>query len=437
MTCRVIGAIIVLIALALLGGCVTYGDWVGHMEGEIAHDDPQGALKVLESRSGMRGKDAALYQMNRGILLRMDGDFAGSNAAFETAKIAIDQQLAISVTEQAGALTINEAQRAYVGEPFERAYIHVYEALNYLDMGKDDQARVEILQLDVLLSGFEKENQYNGSAFPRYLSGMIFESLGEWSDAMIAYRKAYEAYRRYPARFGVGVSRYLARDLVRLGERLGLKEEAEGYRKEFNLSDGELVPTSAQGEVIFLLQSGLAPVKQESGIVAPTTQGRLVSVSLPYYVSRRPAVSGAVVTADGATARATLVEDIDSIAAETLEQERPALLARAIARAVIKNDISRRVSKDNELLGVVTNIAGVVTERADTRSWSTLPNRIYLARLPLPPGRHVLHVQFNGGADAPQDYPIDIAAGEKRFISVHKVTPQDLPTLATNRRRMQ
>jgi hypothetical protein len=267
---------------------------------------------------------------------------------------------------------------------------------------------------------------------------MVFESLGETSDAMIAYRSAYEIYRRYPARFGVAVPRYLVRDLVRLGERLGLDDEADRYRREFNLSDAELTPRPGQGEVILVFDSGLAPIKQESNVVVPTTSGRLIAVSMPYYVSRRPAVTGATLSADGAaTAHTALVEDVDAAAVATLEQERPAILARTVARAIVKNDVSRRVSKDNELLGAVVNIAGVVTERADTRSWSTLPNRIYVARLPLEPGKHSIRVQFSGRAEPVRDFPIELGPGDKRFVFVSKVTPQDLPVLVAERRRAQ
>jgi hypothetical protein len=426
-----------LLMAVALGGCATYGDWVGHMEGDIARQDPKGALRVLDDRSGMRDKDAALYQLNRGMLLRMQGDYAASNAAFEAAKTAIDRFLAISVTEQAESLTVNDAERAYTGEPFERAYIHVFEALNYLDMGRPDQARVEMLQLDVLLGGFEKKKEFFGTAFPRYLSGMIFESLGEIGDAMIAYREAYEAYKRYPAQFDVTPPRDLVRDLVRLGRRLGLDDEADRYRKEYHITDGELVPRTGQAQVVLLLSSGLVPVKQESNVVAPTTTGRFVSVSMPYYVSRPSATTGATLSADGATAHTALAENLDAVAIATLEQERPAILARTVARAVVKNDVSRRVSKDNELLGVVVNLAGVITERADTRSWSTLPNRIYVARLALDPGRHVVRVKFEGGhGETARDFPVDLAPGDLRLIALYRITEQDL-LVTPGRRRVR
>ena len=65
---------------------------------------------------------------------------------------------------------------------------------------------------------------------------MIYEELGEWSDAMIAYRKAYEAYKKYQDNFSVAMPAMLKLDLVRLAQRQGLTDELAQYRKEFGIA---------------------------------------------------------------------------------------------------------------------------------------------------------------------------------------------------------
>ncbi len=414
----------------LLSACASYGDWVGRMEQDIAREDTQAALQVLEQHAGARGKDATLYHLNRGMLLRMQGDLVASGQDFEQAKTVIEALLAVSVSEQVGALAINDAQRSYVGEPFERAFLHVYAALNFLERGAADEARVEMLQLDVLLGELERGGDLAGTALPRYLAGMVFESRGEWSDAMIAYRKAYEAYHAHPLASGVAVPPVLGRDLMRLAARLGLAEELARYRGEFGEREEGATPRAGEAELIFLLHSGLAPVKQETGMVAPTPSGRLISVSMPYYQSRQPALTAAQVSAEGRVVRAELVEDIDAAARAALEKRSGAILARTVARAAVKHEASRQAGRENELAGLVLNIAGLISERADTRSWSTLPNRIYLARLAVPAGRHEARVDLidrRGGIVETRTYPLDLLPGEKRFLSVHRVTPADLP----------
>ncbi len=415
--------------ILLLGGCATYGDWVGQMEDRIVRDDPQAALQVLERNAGSRSRDEILLLLNRAMLLRMQGDLDGSTAAFEQAKPLIDDLLAVSVTEQAGALAISDVQRSYIGEPFERVFLHVFAALNYLDAGDLGKARVEALQLDVLLGELGKDPGFRGDALARWLSGMIFEALGEVSDAMIAYRRAWEAYRRYPESFHLPVPQALGRDLVRLSERLGLGDEARHYREQFAIDSAAIVPGANEGEVILLLGTGLAPLKRETGVAVPTPQGRLVSVSMPYYLSRRPWVTVAVLESGDLTARAELAENIEALAIDTLEQRKPAILARTAARAVVKHEASRAAGRENELVGFLVNIAGVVSERADTRSWTTLPNRIYVARLVLPAGVHVVDIELRDGSGRPDirdQHLIEIEAGEMQFISIHRVTPQDL-----------
>jgi hypothetical protein len=221
----------------------------------------------------------------------------------------------------------------------------------------------------------------------------------------------------------------------------GLEDELRTYRKEFGLPEGVPGPQAEEGELIFLLHSGLVPIKRDNVIGAAARDGKLVMVSMPYYENRVPRVTGARLSAGATVATTVMAEDVDAVALATLEREKPAILARAIARAAVKHEASERADRQGDLLGVVVNIAGAVAERADTRSWSTLPNRIYLARLPLAAGRHEVHVELQdySGIAATRDYTVDIAPGAKRFISLHWVTAGDLQPLTyrTERRPLQ
>lgn len=423
-----------------LNGCATYGDWVGEMERQIVAHDLEGALHTLKQHAGQRDRDEVLYDLNRAMLLRMMGDYAGSNEAFEQAKVSIDRLEAVSITEQTGALAVNDMMRAYVASPFERVLLHVYAALNHLDMAQPGAARVEILQLDVLLG---RQGPVHGEAFALYLSGMIFEALGQNDDAVIAYRKAYEAYRRYGSALTAGMPQSLGRDLVRTAAQVGgLEDEVRRYRLEFALPGDSSGPKDEEGEIIFLLHSGLAPIKRDVLTGATTHEGKLVTISMPYYERRAPRVAGARLDTGAAAATTELVEDLADVAVDDLEQQMPLILARAVARAALKHAASEEADKENEALGAMINIAGVVSERADTRSWSTLPNRIYLARLPLAAGRHAVRVELKdrlAGTVAAREYTVELSAGEKRFISLHWVTAGDLEPLIypIERRRWQ
>src|SRR3569623_827416 len=189
---------------------------------------------------------------------------------------------------------------------------------------------------------------------------------------------------------------------------------------------------AGKGEVIVVLQSGVAPLKRDTIASVYANDGRLVTIALPYYQARMPTVSQATLraTALPATAHSEPVEEVDRMAVAELDHEMPLIVARAIARAVIKNKAIKQTDRQSgDALGLVMNVAGSITERADTRSWSTLPGRIYIARLALAPGRYnlVLELRDGAGVVGTKEYnDVAVKADGKRFISLHCVTAQDL-----------
>ncbi|MEK7321935.1 MAG: hypothetical protein AABZ84_02520 [Pseudomonadota bacterium] len=421
----------VVAALAALQGCATYSDGIGRMDALIAAGQPADALKSLGEQSSSR-QDEVLYLLNKAVLLHQAGDYPGSNAALEQAKPLMEKYAVLSVSEQAGALAVNDILRAYGGAHYERIYAHIFAALNYLALGKLDDTRVEVLQMDDALTQIPKDTPAP-SGFARYLSGLIFESLGEWDDAMIAYRGAYEAYRAYPAGYSVPPPESLQRDLLRVAAHQDLNDELIRYRQVFAVKENDSGDDlRGKGEVVLILESGLAPLKREiiTGVYA--ADGRLVTVALPYYQSRVPTVTRATLSATGGPAAdGELVEDVERMALAELEREMPAIVARAVGRAVVKNKtIKQSERQGNDALGLLVNVAGLLTERADTRSWSTLPSRMYIARLPLAPGRYRLTLEARDAAGVMvgvREYnDIIVNSGTKRFIVEHWVVPADV-----------
>ena len=122
----------------------------------------------------------------------------------------------------------------------------------------------------------------------------------------------------------------------------------------------------------------------------------LLRVAIPKIDSHRPLLSGIEVAAGAAKANGVLVGDVETIAIETFNAQRTGILLRTLVRAVGKYLIYRKANKENEALGLLVNLAGVVTEQADTRSWQTLPNQIFMVRMLLPAGTHTLNLSFLG-----------------------------------------
>jgi hypothetical protein len=421
-----------------LAGCASHDHSLVNVERRLAADQPELALQSLERQSqNWRRRDKILYLLNRAMLLRIQGNLVGSNKAFTEAQRLIDKLYSVSVTEQIGSVIINDRTRTYVGEEFEQVLLHVYMALNFLEMNRADAARVEALQIDLTLRQFSKKiakKKYTEDAFARYLSGLIYEQQGEWSDAMIEYRRAYEAYGEYERIYGVALPNSLQHDLLRLTAQLGLTDEHRRYRQEFGIGE-DAVDTKArgeQGQLVFVLHSGLAPVKRENAVILPVPGGHtLVKIALPYYQSRSTPAKGARLKIADKEQRLELAEDVNAIAIHNLEVKMPIIQARALARASIKGAAVGGLQREDQwLAALLVQLGGLVTEHADTRSWITLPRDIYIGRMSLPPGKYTVKLEIldrYNSVLSEQEFPdVQVTEQQMTFLSYHWIVPTNL-----------
>jgi hypothetical protein len=423
--------------LAALAACATYSDTIQSTERSLALQQPKLALAEYFFFY-CYGVDRVLHLMNRGTLARMAGDYGESTRALEQAKRLIEELRAVSLREQALSVAINDATKSFIGEDYEQVMVNTYLALNYLEQGQLDAARVEALQVDVLLrekTQGSPDNPYAEDAFARYLTGIVYEDEHEWSDAMIAYRKAYEAYQKQLQAFSVAIPETLKHDLIRLADRMGLGDEAKRYRQAFGIKETESVAALLErGEVILTVHAGLSPIKRErAATVLNPASGRMLRLALPQYHSRAQPFAYARLSAEPGSATTSRVENINAIAVKILESEMPAITARALARMAVKDAAARAASNAGggggssgssagPLLGLAVNVAAVLTERADTRSWFTLPGEIHLGRLSLPPGEYTVKIELHGRDERVLDsreIKIALQKGEKKYVSRH------------------
>lgn len=439
--------LVLLLSTFVLGGCATYSSSFRVVESNLAAGQYDLALQGIETQSASK-TEQVLYLLNKGMVLRMKRDFAGSNQALEAAKAEMERLYAASVSENALSFIVNDATVSYAGDDYEQVLVHLYMALNYLELGQPDAARVEALQVDVKLREIAEkipESKFTEDAFSRYLTGMIYEDRGEWSDAMISYRQAYDAYKNYQRDYALTMPSMLQYDLLRLAKRQGLKDEVAKYKKEFGIEQSQIPANSpGKGELVFVLNNGWVPIKREKSINSPDpASGTMVRIALPYYESRTNNVTAARITVEDKQVSAELMENIDAIAKSSLDARMPAIVARSVARAVIKAAASKSAQKvahngnnsnnDASMVGLIgslaVQVAAFATERADTRSWLTLPANIHLARLSLPPGSYSVKVELLGEGDQvvnTREYPgIVINKAHKTFLTQHWVPLQN------------
>lgn len=379
---------------------------------------PENAYTYLQKHAP---KDPDIpYQFELGLVAHYADHFKESSEALRTAADIAEDRYTKSVSKELGSLVTSDKLRPYSATQYERLLSHYYSALNYAYLEELDGALVECRRATALINYFKGEDEkydFFGTGFLAHLSGMFFEAAGEWNDALISYKQAAEYYKNASEKTGVKMPPDIGNSLVRLTRRLGFTDEFERYREQYGEPPSHPEDT---GELILFYESGYVPSKGQASLIfpifktddvedeefVPTLIKRegiaydevkleyLLRVTIPTIDSHRPRFSGISVTAGENQGRGVLVEDVESIAIETFKAERPIILLRTLVRAVGKYLITRQANKKNEALGLLTNLAGVLTEQADTRSWQTLPNQIFMVRMPLPAGKHTLKFSF-------------------------------------------
>ena len=433
-----------LLIISLMVGCGGYK--FQEVVGPLESGQPESAYTYLQKHAPKDPDIPFLFEL--GMVAHYADQFSESSTAFDRAGDIAEDRYTKSVSKELGSLVTSDKLRPYSGTRYERLLSHYYRALNYVYQGQLDGALVECRRATNLINYFKGENEkydFLGTGFLAYLSGMLFEATGEWNDALISYKQAAEYYKNASEKTGVETPKDIGNALVRLTRRLGFADEFERYQQQY----GESPPRSEKtGELVLFYESGYVPAKTEESLTfpilkkddvedekfVPTLIGReglvfedveleyLLRVAIPTIGSMRPRFSGIKVAVEGQEpAKGVLVEDVENIAIETFNAQRPIILLRTLARALVKYLGARKAREENEVFGALVNLAGVLTEQADTRSWRTLPNQIFMVRMLLPAGTHTLKLSFldaNGRVRGSQSVPdIKIDANRITFLN--------------------
>ncbi len=434
----------ILAALFLMGCAAAYSVMMRDSLSRLKNEDYDGALAKLEKPSGKTNR--LLYHLERGLIFHYQGEFQSSNQEFEAAEQLIDKLYTRSLSRGVASLFTNDAIVPYTGEEFERVLIHYYRALNYNYLGQFEDAMVECRKANLRLADFaaqaEYELSYKNDAFVQYMTGLFFEAAGEWNDAYVSYKDAERGYRAYSADLGTGVPQVLKGDLIRAASALGYDDDVERYNQIYpqiypQIHPADVSPVkSLAGTAVVFIETGLIAQKRQHTIDLPILEsdrgvdsrtlsrraaGRYhyprrryakvdywLKVALPEYRERSSPVRAVRVRrGDDEVFPGVLMEDLDAIAMKSFSEKEGAILARTVARALVKYVATEKAEDKNEFLGFLVNMFGVSTEAADTRSWLSLPSKIYMARVSQFAGTDDLVVELlNGNGKVVESGPL-------------------------------
>ena len=381
-------------ALALLlTGCA--GDYVARTAGyRRAYESYQypPAIQGFDSeiKSGPQ-IDQLLSMMDEGMVLHAAGKFEESIKVLAQADKLSERLDFVSVSEEAKVLISSERERAYRGEDFEKLMISTLQALNYAQLGKDEDALVEVRRVNERMQRMinEEKKPYEQLAVARYLTAVLWEDQGHADDAFIDYNFANKL---------TGDLGSLAEPLVRLAKETGREQDFRALKKQYPWVQPQPLGKD-EGQILVVIEAGKAPVKT-NGTRSGAAKAEVIAV--PVFRDR-PWIRDSQVVLDGdasTAVRPTTITSIEQVAKIHLDYRVGGLIARQFAAAAIRTGAAVGVGQatGSEALGILTFLALSYANQPDLRSWMSLPAEFQLARFRVPAGMHRLTVVAGGGA---------------------------------------
>lgn len=364
---------------AVLSGCVSGSLTRARNDFYTGHVDQ--AAQDLADPDDVSSRDRLLYLMDKGLILHHLGKYEESIQTLLQATHLMEEQDYISAGEQAASLVTTDWITEYKGEYAERLFVHTYLMMNYLILGKYDDALVEGKQALKVYDRYPEacKNDY----FTRALIAQCFEIVGDINGAYIEYKKLANAMSD-PAP--------VAARLYSLGMRLGFDDEVETYRQYISDCDADWQRSQNNAEIILFVNQGLSPVKIPQNIVLPPS----IRFSFSTYSDRSHDYSAPEITISSEAGNVSMVTtNVGGVLRDSLNDRLAQIIVKETARVAAKEAIARSV-KDDEA-EVLVRIMLFLMEQPDTRCWETLPGYLTLVRIPVAPGPHQISVNAHDG----------------------------------------
>ena len=309
----------------------------------------------------------------------------------------------ISVAGAFKSIIINPTMGEYESEPHEKIMISSYLLLAYWLKGDRDGAFIErnrlVGRLKQHTDGLsDKDRASLDVPFARYLAAMLYEIEGRADDARIEY----EAINRLmPGTAPETVDPNL-RELVVFAEigraPVKVSTEIRGYLQKDgpNIVGFFNLPGATAPQMFFL---------PGFGDLSLDKPGVLFTFAFPRCVREPRTVDRGRLVIDGAEAgEMTVLDDLETTAYAVYEKELGATLIKAAFRTYLKTVAQTTLADADGAAGVTFDVIGklfAAVDRADTRSWQTLPAEIAFYRMECPPGRHTVQIRYFGEGGEP------------------------------------
>ncbi|WP_163998057.1 hypothetical protein [Pyxidicoccus caerfyrddinensis] len=410
---RCVGLLLVL----ALGACTpSYVRHTARVQALAEAEQYPEALRELDAEAGRESLDPLLVVADRGALLHRAGEWEQSARALQEAAELADERETVRLSEELFG------SAPWRMGTLERQALHTLNALNFLQLGRPEEAAVEARLTDALhlrqhlearhrtelernlaLVPFDEDFRayLERLAFGLYVSALALELSGNEASAFIDYLDAWRVTRLAPP----GAPSHLAHltpKLVAEARRLARPE-----LPELEQAHPEPVSPAApdEGELVVFVEAGRIPER----CVVPMGETSVWSVCARSWshVKARVEVAGQSQEAETVTSLENLLLRRGALGALTDTERAPSLavnLGTAVSWLLIPPVggalVIRRVSEVNNRMA---------------QGWLSLPAEFQVVRLPVPKGRQVVRVRT---ATREQVREVDISPGRPAVLVV-------------------
>lgn len=412
-------------------GCASYNVQTQKTSQSYELGNMQAAASQISAEADKRGegKDAVVWRLEQGAVLRAAGKLEDSNKAFDKAEELVDkyeEAAKVSVSREALATVTNLTTLPYEGFAYDKIMMNTYKALNYMELGDYEKARIELIRayerqkdavhinsrriekaqeegekqkihvnMDAVNSDKRFKNQFDNyyadlnqlrayadyvNPASVYLDGLFFMAQATGNSDLERARNSFERTRSM-----IGENKFIQQDLETVQQ----------------LINGQ--PISATTYVIF--ETGQAPLRDQIRIDLPLF---LITPGVPYvgaafpklryrdnYLSvlnvsfkqsearqNSPLHPGKKtqeviklreqrhrpITTEEMTESTALLSSMDNVIAREFKNELPVIITKTLVASAIKAaatyGASRAASQKSDTAGLITLIAGAIYQAA-------------------------------------------------------------------------
>ncbi|HSG27610.1 MAG TPA: hypothetical protein VLA34_03950 [Candidatus Krumholzibacterium sp.] len=385
---------LILVILLVTAGCSSYT-----MKMEVSrdlyyageYDDAIIALNELIEKSS--GNDRHLYLAERGKMRLAAGRYDSAIVDLQEAERRFQEiEGTISLSELVKTSVMSAGSMEYQPWPHEKILINAYLLLAYWLSGDAEGAYVERNRVAGRLRQYtdqlsDEDWQKLDVPFARYLVGLLYEMEGLTDDARIEYD---DVARIYPDARPPGEQPGLTEMIVfaEVGRApVKVSREIKGY---FNSDLG-----SRSG--FFDLGGDAGPFMVPAGMISGFSpeEGVVFSFDFPEYVRQPRLTESCTVVVDSVEAAETILLDgIEETSMVSFKKDIGRILLKSAVRAYLQ--IAAQKKLEDKAGGIFNILAkGIAAaEKADTRSWQTLPSEIRVFRMEIEPGEHEMFLNY-------------------------------------------